>query len=146
MVHVFWREGRGDLAGELCFSWFLGRGQRLTDPSICALLHPEKPTLLFCRHQPSRPYRCCGRLTAVALAQPPDGFDSEGPATRLPVWKTSPPTATHVVWRLDDADALLRSSASKDLGRMAPLSEKGMVEELFGAAGIGSMRPEEYSQ
>ena len=24
-------------------------------------------------------------------------------------------------------------------------SEKGMVEELFGATGIGSMRPEQYS-
>ena len=51
-----------------------------------------------------------------------------------------------IIWRLDDADALLSSSASKDLGRIAPLSEKGMVEELFGATGIGSMRPEQYSQ
>ena len=144
--NVFWREHRGELAGSLCFSWYLGRGQRLTDPSMRALLNPEKPTLLFCRRQPSRPYRCCGRLTAVALAHPAEDQLGEGePAARLPAWETTPPTATHVIWRLDDADALLSSAASKDIGRILPLSEKGMVEELFGAAGIGSMRPEQYS-
>ena len=110
------------------------------------LLNPDKPTLLFCRRQPSRPYRCCGRLTAVALAQPLEEINGDGPTARLPVWTITPPTAAHVIWRLDDAEALLRSSASKDLGRISPLGEKGMVEELFGAAGIGSMRPEQYSQ
>ena len=148
--NVFWREHRGELAGSLCFSWYLGRGQRLTDPSIRSLLNPDKPTLLFCRRQPSRPYRCCGRLTAVALAHPEGDeraeFGDGEPTARLPVWETTPPTATHLIWRLDDADALLSSSASKDLGRIVPLSEKGMVEELFGAAGIGSMTPEQYSQ
>ena len=144
--NVFWREHRGELAGSLCFSWYLGRGQRLTDPSMRAFLNPEKPTLLFCRRQPSRPYRCCGRLTAVALAHPAEDQLGEGePAARLPAWETTPPTATHVIWRLDDADALLSSAASKDIGRILPLSEKGMVEELFGATGIGSMRPEQYS-
>ena len=63
----------------------------------------------------------------------------------LPAWAHTS-AATHVVWRLDNADALLSSSASRDVGRVAPLSEKGMAEELFGAAGVGSMRPEEYSQ
>ena len=145
--NIFWREHRGELAGSLCFSWYLGRGQRLTDPSMRALLNPEKPTLLFCRRQPSRPYRCCGRLTAVALANPPDDQLGDGePAARLPAWETTPPTATHLIWRLDDADALLSSAASRDIGRILPLSEKGMVEELFGATGIGSMRPEQYSQ
>ena len=111
-----------------------------------ALLNPEKPTLLFCRRQPSRPYRCCGRLTAVALANPPDDQLGDGePAARLPAWETTPPTATHLIWRLEDADALLSSAASRDIGRILPLSEKGMVEELFGATGIGSMRPEQYS-
>ena len=144
--NVFWREHRGELAGSLCFSWYLGRGQRLTDPSMRALLNPEKPTLLFCRRQPSRPYRCCGRLTAVALAHPAEDQLGDGePAARLPAWETTPPTATHVIWRLDDADALLSSAASKDIGRILPLNEKGMVEELFGATGIGSMRPEQYS-
>ena len=144
--NIFWREHRGELAGSLCFSWYLGRGQRLTDPSMRALLNPEKPTLLFCRRQPSRPYRCCGRLTAVALANPPDDQLGDGePAARLPAWETTPPTATHLIWRLDDADALLSSAASRDIGRILPLSEKGMVEELFGATGIGSMRPEQYS-
>ena len=144
--NVFWREHRGELAGSLCFSWYLGRGQRLTDPSMRALLNPEKPTLLFCRRQPSRPYRCCGRLTAVALAHPAEDQLGDGePAARLPAWETTPPTATHVIWRLDDADALLSSAASKDIGRILPLSEKGMVEELFGATGVGSMRPEQYS-
>jgi hypothetical protein len=143
--NVFWREPRGALAGALCFSWYLGRGQRLTDPSLRALLDPETPTLLFCRRQPSRPYRCCGRLTAVALANPPAELGGEEPAAVLPAWAHTS-AATHVVWRLDNADALLSSSASRDVGRVAPLSEKGMAEELFGAAGVGSMRPEEYSQ
>ena len=145
--NVFWREHRGELAGSLCFSWFLGRGQRLTDPSMRALLNPDRATLLFCRRQPSRPYRCCGRLTAVALALPEGELGGrEGAAARLPAWQTDPPSATHVIWRLDDADDLLRSSASRDLGRIAPLDEKGIVEELFGASGIGSMRPEQYAQ
>ena len=144
--NAFWREHRGALAGNLCFSWYLGRGQRLTDPSIRALLNPDTPTLLFCRRQPSRPYRFCGRLTAVALAHPAQELGGEKAAARLPAWETNPPTATHVIWRLDDSDALLSSSACKDLGRIAPLSEKGMAEELFGATGIGSMRPEQYVQ
>ena len=145
--NVFWREHRGELAGELCFSWYLGRGQRLSDPSIRALLDPDTPTLLFCRRQPSRPYRCCGRLSAVALAHPPADLDGEDPAARLPAWETTSPTATHVIWRLDDADALLSSppSAKSDTSQVAPpRGEKGMVEELFGAIGIGTMRPEEY--
>jgi hypothetical protein len=63
---------------------------------------------------------------------------------RLRAWETAPAVATHVIWRLDDAGALLASGESRDVGRTSPLSEKGMVEELFGATGIGSMRPEQY--
>ena len=62
----------------MCFSWFLGRGQRLSDPSLRGLLAPETPCLLFCRRQSSRPYRFCGRLTALALVQPASGGGDEG--------------------------------------------------------------------
>ena len=135
----FWREPSGELAGSVCFSWHLGRGQRLTDRATRAMLNPETPCLLFCRRQPSRPYRFCGRLAAAALAQPEVTDEDETAAGAaagvadldLSVWTTSPPVATHIIWRLVDAEELLTSS-------------DGLVEALFGAAGIGMARPAQY--
>ena len=164
--NLFWRESRGDLAGSVCFSWFLGRGQRLSDRSTRALLATDAPCLLFCRRQPGRPYRFCGRLSAVALAhaESPERSDageaeqSDGDAERnsagaphhgarhgstvgqqrgadermvLRTWRTRSAIASHIIWRLDDADELL-----------APSSR--VVEELFGANGIGMARPDKY--
>ena len=132
----FWREPSGELAGSVCFSWHLGRGQRFTDRATRAMLNPETPCLLFCRRQPSKPYRFCGRLTAAALAQPEVTDEDEtaadaGVAADLSVWTTTPPVATHIIWRLVDGEELLTSSDS-------------LVEQLFGAAGIGMARPAQY--
>ena len=57
---------------------------------------------------------------------------AEHPATKLAAWTTSTPVASHLIWRLDDADTLLTSRPK-------------VVEELFGAAGIGMMRPALYT-
>ena len=108
---------------------------------MLVLLNPEKPTLLFCRRQPSRPNRCCGRLTAVGIAHPPEDWPGACGEAAL-VGDDATPTprvarATHVIWRLNnaDSDVLLRSSARKYLSRIVPLSAKGMVEEIFIATG-----------
>ena len=66
--NTFWREHTGCMEGEVLFSWYLGRGQRLSDKTTQGLIRSggggggggEATTvLLFCRKQPSRPYRFC---------------------------------------------------------------------------------------
>ena len=99
------------------------------------LLSPNATVLLFCRRQPSRPFRLCGRLRAVAVAAPLK--TDEPPATHasgLPVWPVAapspdtPPPAPHVLFELQDVDGL-------------PSDDFACV---FGAKGIGAVRPEEY--
>ena len=67
----------------------------------------------------------------MALANPPDDQLGDGePAAKLPAWETTPPTATHLIWRLDDADALLLG-VPEELGEAA-----GGLMGILGGIGI----------
>ena len=129
----FWREGRGELAGEVLFAWYFGRDQRLSDGWVQPALRGEVELLLFCRPQTRssrRPYRFCGRIRAAAVALPPGEEGVEGAEGWPPVWSTD--GAAHVVWRLVDADALIEST-------------HGAFEDVFGpGGGIAPMRPRGY--
>lgn len=155
--NLFWREPRGSLRGQVLMSWFPGRGQRLTDPSVARMLSPNATMLLWLRKQPSRPFVLCGRLRAVALAAPSemagvtlseasryvsrDGPELEGAGGRaerseLEQWQMTDvakgaSVAPHVVFQLVDADTVVAS--------------RQLLEELFGVGGLSSTRPAQYS-
>ena len=140
--NYFWREtGGGSLKGSVCVSLFPGRGQRLSDPSLQAVLGGT-PCLLLARKRPNRPFWFCGRLVAAAVAAPRDSATrlplpstaSDG-ATPLQAWRTDNDVAPHIIFRLVDAAALFDAPTG------------GLVDEIFGAnGGILMARPAQYSE
>jgi hypothetical protein len=135
----FWREPRGDLSGSVCMCWFPGRGARLTDPSLQALLQGTT-SLLFARKQPSRPYRFCGRLEAIAIASPQE-LETRAPvltrrARALQSWQTKDNVAPHIIFRLVDSETLFDGTAA---------AGTSLVDDIFGASGgISATRPAQY--
>ena len=93
---------------------------------------------LLCRKQPSRPYRFCGRLEAVAIVHPKGEEEEEEEEEvesehGLRKWVSDPLIAPHLIFRLIEEEEGTTSSV-------------GFVEEVFGAVGIGMMRPERIQQ
>jgi hypothetical protein len=134
----WWREQRGDLSGSVLLSWFPGRGQRLTDPPMRALLRKGTACLLFCRRNAQKPYTFCGRLAPIAIAATDEGHaamaEHHAELTHLQRWRTGGEGATaaaHVVWCVEDAEALFRQGS--------------LVDDLFGvSSGVGILRPAQY--
>jgi hypothetical protein len=104
-----------------------------TEPEVAvSTAHtPALKRLLFARRRSAAPFFYCGRLEVAAVI--PEGDPREGVARLdatgqgVPCWRVAPPSQAasagsavappqgpHVVWRLCDGEALLRSSAAAD--------------------------------
>jgi len=132
--NLFWRDRATD---DVLMCWYPGKGQRLKSRAVRALVAPGADVVLFCRRRPGASYRFCGRLRPAALAVPDaaDAADAEedlqqwAPVTGLPLWPTD--ASEHIVWRLVDADPLLRDADA--------------VDAIFGArGGVSPVRPAQY--